>query len=462
MIENDKFREECGIFGVFSRELEVAPLIYYGLIALQHRGQESAGIAVSNGREILQKKGLGLVDEVFRGYNLEELKGALGIGHVRYSTFGGSSLVNAQPLTFKCRLGNLSLAHNGNLVNAGEIREQLEGQGTIFQTTNDSEVIAHLLAKSTTSELEGAIISALSQVKGAYSLLIMTLDKLIAIRDPHGIRPLVLGKYHKSYVVASETCALDTIGAEFIREINPGEMVVIDKDGVFSSTIFAGKCKGFCSFEYIYFSRPDSELQGKNVHSVRKNLGKILAKNYPVQGDLVTGVPDSSLSAAAGFAEELKIPYEMGLVRNRYIGRTFIKPSQELRNIGVSLKLNPVKQLVNGKRVVMVDDSIVRGTTAKKIVNLLREAGAKEVHVRISAPPVRFPCHLGIDTSSKGELLANSRDVEKMREIIGADSLAFLTEKELLEGIGFTDGLCTGCFTGDYPVQIKGGKKLEI
>lgn len=462
VIENDKFREECGIFGVFSRELEVAPLIYYGLIALQHRGQESAGIAVSNGREILQKKGLGLVDEVFRGYNLEELKGVLGIGHVRYSTFGGSSLVNAQPLTFKCRLGNLSLAHNGNLVNAGEIREQLEGQGTIFQTTNDSEVIAHLLAKSTTSELEGAIISALSQVKGAYSLLIMTLDKLIAIRDPHGIRPLVLGKYHKSYVVASETCALDTIGAEFIREINPGEMVVIDKDGVFSSTIFAGKCKGFCSFEYIYFSRPDSELQGKNVHSVRKNLGKILAKNYPVQGDLVTGVPDSSLSAAAGFAEELKIPYEMGLVRNRYIGRTFIKPSQELRNIGVSLKLNPVKQLVNGKRVVMVDDSIVRGTTAKKIVNLLREAGAKEVHVRISAPPVRFPCHLGIDTSSKGELLANSGDVEKMREIIGADSLAFLTEKELLEGIGFTDGLCTGCFTGDYPVQIKGGKKVEI
>lgn len=456
-LNDDKFKEECGIFGVFSKKNSVASPIYYGLVALQHRGQESAGIAVSNGEEILQKKGLGLVDEAFKDFHLEALSGNLGIGHVRYSTFGGSSLVNAQPLTFKCRIGNLSLAHNGNLVNAEDIRKQLEQQGTIFQTTNDSEVIAHLLARSTTDKLEEAIVSALSQVRGAYSLVIMTLDKLIAIRDPHGIRPLCIGNLGGDYIVASETCALDTVGAEFVREVEPGEMVIIDKEGITSEIIFAGKKSAFCSFEYIYFARPDSDFQGKNVHSVRKKLGKYLAKKYPVEADIVTGVPDSSLSAAAGFAEQLKIPYEMGLVRNRYIGRTFIKPSQETRITGVSLKLNPVKQLVNGKRVVMVDDSIVRGTTSKRIITLLRNAGAKEVHVRIASPMVKFPCHLGIDTSSKGELLANKMSIEKMKEAIGADSLAFLTEKELYEGIGLKEGLCTACFTGNYPVPIKGG-----
>lgn len=457
-LNDDKFKEECGVFGVFSHKNTVATPIYYGLVALQHRGQESAGIAVSNGEEIIQKKGLGLVDEVFKGFDLEALSGNLGIGHVRYSTCGGSSLVNAQPLTFKCRLGNLSLAHNGNLVNADDIRRQLEQQGTIFQTTNDSEVIAHLLARSTTDKLEEAIVSALSQIRGAYSLVIMTLDKLIAIRDPHGIRPLCIGKLDGDYIVASETCALDTVGAEFVREVEPGEMVIIDKEGLTSEMIFLGRKSAFCSFEYIYFARPDSDLQGKNVHSVRKKLGKYLAKKYPVEADIVTGVPDSSLSAAAGFAEQLKIPYEMGLVRNRYIGRTFIKPSQETRTTGVSLKLNPVKQLVNGKRVVMVDDSIVRGTTSKRIITLLRNAGAKEVHVRIASPMVRFPCHFGIDTSNKGELLANKMNIEKMKEAIGADSLSFLTEKELYEGIGLKEGLCTACFTGNYPVPIKGGK----
>lgn len=457
-LSDDKFKEECGVFGVYSTKNKVAPIIYYGLIALQHRGQESAGIAVSMGKEIVQKKGLGLVDEAFKDYDLNTLSGSIGIGHVRYSTFGGSSLVNAQPLTFNCRLGNLSLAHNGNLVNAEDIRNQLEQQGSIFQTTNDSEVIAHLLARSTTDNLEEAIVSALSQIRGAYSLLIMGLDKLIAIRDPYGIRPLVIGKLDEDFVVASETCALDTVGAEFVREVEPGEMVVIDREGLSSERFFIGKKSAFCSFEYIYFARTDSDLQGKNVHSVRKRLGKVLAQKYPVEADIVTGVPDSSLSAAAGFAEELKIPYEMGLVRNRYIGRTFIKPSQETRTTGVSLKLNPVKQLVKGKRVVMVDDSIVRGTTSKRIISLLKNAGAKEVHVRIASPMVKFPCHLGIDTSSKGELLANKMNIEKMKEAIGADSLAFLTEQELYEGIGLQEGLCTACFTGNYPVVIKGGK----
>ncbi|QNO15250.1 amidophosphoribosyltransferase [Alkalicella caledoniensis] len=458
--DQDKFKEECGVFGIFSKE-SVAPIIYYGLVSLQHRGQESAGISVSNGDYITEKRGLGLVDEAFKDYEIGSLKGRLGIGHVRYATFGGGTLINAQPLTFNCRLGNMSLAHNGNLVNAVEIRKQLEQQGTIFQTTNDSEVIAHLIARSTTDDLEGAIVSALSQIRGAYSLLILTPDKIMAIRDPRGIRPLVIGNLDGDFVVASETCALDTIGADLVREVEPGEMVIIDESGLTSNKILTGKKNAFCSFEYIYFARPDSEFQGKNVHVVRKNLGKILAKNYPLEADIVTGVPDSSLSAAAGFAEQLNIPYEMGLVRNRYIGRTFIKPSQENRITGVNLKLNPVKQLVKGKRVVMVDDSIVRGTTSKRIVSLLKKAGAKEVHVRIASPTVKYPCHLGIDTSSKGELLANKKNVEAMAKAIGADSLAFLTEKELYLGIGCKEGLCTACFTGEYPVPVKSESKSK-
>ena len=453
-LAQDKFQDECGVFGIYSKS-EVAPVIYYGLVSLQHRGQESAGISVSNGISILEKKGLGLVDEAFKDYDLEKLNGKVGIGHVRYATFGGGSLVNAQPLTFNCRLGNLSVAHNGNLVNAKEIRKQLEQQGTIFQTTNDSEVFAHLIARSTTDDLEGAVVAALSQVRGAYSLLILTPDRIMAVRDPHGIRPLIIGQIDGEYVVASETCALDTIGAQVVREVEPGEMVTFDEKGLSSNQIFTGKKNAFCSFEYIYFARPDSEFQGKNVHVVRKNLGKLLAKNYPVDADIVTGVPDSSLSAAAGFAEQLNIPYEMGLVRNRYIGRTFIKPSQESRITAVNLKLNPVKHLINGKKVVMVDDSIVRGTTSKRIVSKLKQAGAKEVHVRISSPAVKYPCHLGIDTSSKGELLADKKSIEAMAKAIGADSIAFLTEKELYAGIGCKDGLCTACFTGDYPVTVK-------
>ncbi|WP_353892952.1 amidophosphoribosyltransferase [Proteinivorax hydrogeniformans] len=449
----DRMPEECGVFGIFGAK-DVASSLYYGLISLQHRGQESAGIVVSDGKNIKSHKGIGLVDEVFKDFKSNEYKGHLGIGHVRYSTSGGGSIENCQPLLFKCKLGQAALAHNGNLVNASTLRHQLEQQGSIFHSTNDSEVIAHLLSRASSDDLEGAITSALGQVRGAYSLLLMTEDKLIAIRDPLGIRPLVLGKRGNEYIVASESCALDIVGAKMVREIEPGEMLTISSEGLQWDNILYSKKRAFCSFEYIYFSRPDSDFMGKNVHAVRKNLGKVLAKYHPAEGDIVTGVPDSSLSAAAGLAEGLGIPYESALIRNRYVGRTFIKPSQEGRIAGVNLKLNVINSVIKGKRVIMVDDSIVRGTTSRKIVEMLKQGGAKEVHVRISAPPVTHPCHLGIDTSSQGELLAANNSLKEMTKAIKADSLAFLTPKQLLEGIGVDDGLCDACFTGNYPVKM--------
>jgi len=450
--------EECGVFGVYNHA-ETPQLIYYGLHALQHRGQESAGIVTSDHRCFTHHRGMGLVTEVFNNENLSELKGMMGIGHVRYSTTGESAVQNAQPLIFKYRGGELAIATNGNLVNAVQIRNQLEKQGSIFQTTSDTEVIAHLIARSMYDEVEEAVKEALGMIKGAYALLIMTNDKLIAALDPNGLRPLALGKLNGGYVISSETCAFDTIGAEYLREIQPGELLVIDEEGIKSQRFTVQTRRAICSFEYIYFARPDSDIDGINVHLARKRLGKKLAEEHPIEADVVTGVPDSSISAAIGYAEASGIPYELGLIKNRYVGRTFIQPSQELREKGVKMKLSAVRKVVEGKRVVMIDDSIVRGTTSGRIVKMLREAGATEVHVRISSPPVKNPCYYGIDTSTREELIAASKSVEEIREHIQADSLEFLSIDGMIEAIGRKSdeayrGHCLACFNSEYPTEV--------
>lgn len=454
----DKMSEECGVFGVY-HHTETPQLIYYGLQALQHRGQESAGIVSSNHEFFTYHHGMGLVTEVFHQQEINRLNGMMGIGHVRYSTTGESKLQNAQPLVFKYRNGEIAIATNGNLTNAMQIRNQLERQGSIFQTTSDTEVIAHLIAKSMYDDIEQAVKEALSVIKGAYALLIMTNDKLIAALDSNGLRPLSLGKLEHSYLLSSETCAFDTVGATTIRDIEPGEMLVFDKDGIRSEHFTVQTRRAICSFEYIYFARPDSDIGGINVHLARKRLGKKLAEEHPVEADVVTGVPDSSISAAIGYAEASGIPYELGLIKNRYIARTFIQPSQELREKGVKMKLSAVRKVVDGKRVVMIDDSIVRGTTSKRIVQLLKEAGAKEVHVRISSPPVKNPCYYGIDTSSREELIAAAKTIEEMKDFIGADSLAFLSMSGMLEAIGrqgddVNHGYCVACFNAEYPTEV--------
>nr|WP_307341243.1 amidophosphoribosyltransferase [Caldalkalibacillus uzonensis] len=454
----DKLNEECGVFGIYGHD-HAPELTYYGLFALQHRGQESAGIAVADGRELLHHKGMGLVTDVFLNDRLSHLQGNRAIGHVRYTTAGDSRIENAQPLIFNFRAGTLALAHNGNLVNAGQIKRYLERQGSIFQTTSDTEVIAHLIARSAYDEIELAVKEALSMIKGAYALLIMTKDKLLAALDPNGLRPLSLGQLGDSYVLSSETCAFDVIGANYIREVEPGELIIIDHNDLRSERFTNQTQRTICSFEYIYFARPDSNISGINVHLSRKELGKKLAAEAPVEADVVTGVPDSSISAAIGYAEATGIPYELGLIKNRYVGRTFIQPNQALRAQGVRMKLSAVRKVVEGKRVVMIDDSIVRGTTSSRIVKMLREAGATEVHVRISSPPVIHPCYYGIDTSSREELIAAKHSVEEIREAIGADSLAFLSIEGMLEAIGRSDaapnrGHCLACFTGRYPTEI--------
>lgn len=454
----DKLNEECGVFGVYGHA-HAPELTYYGLHALQHRGQESAGIVSSNGEGFFSHKGMGLVTEAFANNALNKLSGENAIGHVRYTTAGESKLENAQPLMFKYKGGNLALAHNGNLVNAQQIRRHLEHQGSIFQTTSDTEVIAHLIARSGYDTIEDAIKEALSMIKGAYALLFLTENKLIAALDPNGLRPLSLGRIGEQYVFSSETCAFDVIGAEYVREVEPGEMIVIDDSGLHAQYFTRQAQRSICSFEYIYFARPDSDIDGQNVHTSRKNLGRQLAKEFPVEADVVTGVPDSSISAAIGYAEEASIPYELGLIKNRYVGRTFIQPNQELRAQGVRMKLSAVRKVVEGKRVVMIDDSIVRGTTSGRIVRMLREAGAKEVHVRISSPPVKNPCFYGIDTSTREELIAATKRVEEICEVIGADSLAFLSVEGMIEAIGRADtspnrGHCLACFTGQYPTEI--------
>lgn len=450
--------EECGVFGIWGHP-NAAEITYYGLHSLQHRGQEGAGMVVTNGEILKGLKGEGLVTEVFTSEAMKDVKGKAAIGHVRYATAGGGGYENVQPLLFHSQSGSLALAHNGNLVNANALKHQLEAQGSIFQTSSDTEVLAHLIKRSGFAVMKDRVKNALTMLKGAYAFLIMTETELLVALDPHGLRPLSIGRLGDAYVVASETCALDIVGAEFVRDVLPGELVIIDDEGLRSEMYSYNTTKAMCTMEYIYFSRPDSNINGVNVHTARKNLGKRLAMEVPIDADVVTGVPDSSISAAIGYAEASGIPYEMGLIKNRYVGRTFIQPSQSLREQGVKMKLSPVRGVVEGKRVIMVDDSIVRGTTSKRIVRMLKEAGATEVHVVISSPPIQNPCFYGIDTSSREELIASSHSVEEIRQLIEADSLTFLSVEGMVEAIGRqeegeTRGSCLACFTGKYPTEI--------
>jgi len=454
-LEEDKLKEECGVFGIYSNEIdeEISHLTYYGLYALQHRGQESCGISVKNGEEIKCHKDIGLVSDVFSKENLQDLKGNISIGHVRYSTAGGAGRVNAQPLVSKFKLGSISIAHNGNLVNADVVRELLEETGCIFQTSVDTEVIINLIARSYKKGVERSIVDALKFVKGSYAMLLMAENKLIGARDPNGIRPLCLGRMGEKYILSSESCALDSIGAEFIRDVEPGEIVIIDEEGV-RTIKFAEKTGcATCSFEYIYFARPDSVIDGVNVYESRIKAGEILYKESPVEADVVIGVPDSGVPAAIGYSKASGIPYAMGIIKNKYIGRTFISPTQEMRERDVSVKLNVLKVNVEGKRVIIIDDSIVRGTTSKRLVNILRKAGAKEVHFRVSSPPVKFPCYFGIDTPYRNELIGAFSSLEDVRERIGADTLEYLSINGLLKSLGKDKGYCLGCFSGEYPVS---------
>ncbi len=452
--------EECGVFGVYDLDGgDVASTIYYGLFALQHRGQESCGIAVSDtegpkGR-VLSARGMGLVNEVFDSEKLGGLKGNIGVGHVRYSTAGASNHYNIQPLVLNYVKGTLMLAHNGNLVNAPELRRELEHTGAIFQTTIDSEVIAYHIARErlNTGTVEDAVKNAMRKIKGAYSLVISSPRKLIGARDPFGFRPLVIGRRDNCYVLASETCALDAVGASYVRDVKPGEIVMLDRDGISSDESLCTVKPAKCIFEYIYFARPDSYVDGVSVYNSRIMAGKILAQMHPAKADIVVGVPDSGNAAAMGFALEADIPYGVAFVKNSYVGRTFIKPKQSARESSVHIKLNVLKEVVRGKRVVMVDDSIVRGTTSGRIVKMLKDAGAVEVHVRISSPPFLYPCYFGTDVPNCDQLIAHNNTVEQICELIGADSLGYLDGERLPELIGGDTGYCDACFSGNYPVE---------
>ncbi|USB33873.1 amidophosphoribosyltransferase [Paenibacillus sp. YPG26] len=453
----DKLKEECGVFGVFGHP-DAASLSYYGLHALQHRGEESAGLCVTGGGDFNYHRGMGLVKEVFDKDRLASLVGDRSIGHVRYSTSGDSKLTNAQPLVFKYRDGDLAVATNGNIVNAPKIRRELEQSGSIFQTTSDTEVIAHLIARSSKDFVEAAK-DALQQIVGGYAFLLMTNDLMLVASDPNGLRPISMARLGDAYLFSSETCAFETIGAEIIRDIEPGELLVLDKHGLREDRFAEPQRKALCAMEYIYFARPDSDLNGSNLHSARKRMGRRMAQESFVDADVVTGVPDSSISAAIGYAEQTGIPYELGLIKNKYTGRTFIQPSQELREQGVKMKLSAVRRVVEGMRVVMIDDSIVRGTTSRRIVNLLREAGATEVHVRITSPPFKNPCFYGIDTPDSRELIASSKSIEEIRVEINADSLEFISPEGLIDAVAgnhvddYKGGLCMACFDNDYPTR---------
>ncbi|MDD5382379.1 MAG: amidophosphoribosyltransferase [Candidatus Margulisbacteria bacterium] len=449
-------REYCGVFGIYNFDIDSpAKSVYYGLYALQHRGQESAGIAVADGKDITHHKGMGLVNQVFNEKNLSSLKGTIAIGHVRYSTTGSSVLENAQPIVINTRYGQIAIAHNGNLINTDALRQELKDKGISFLGTTDSEVMAAMLAASNKTDLEEALIDTLKRCRGAFSVLILTSDKLIAARDPNGIRPLCIGKLDKSYLVSSETCALDILGAQYVRDVSNGEVVIIDKEGVRSRTWELGEREALCVFEYIYFARPDSVLHGRNVYETRFNMGKYLAKEHPVEADVIMPVPESGVPAAIGFSAESKIPYGEGLIKNRYIGRTFIQPSQEIRDLGVRIKLNPIRDAVRGKKVVVIDDSIIRGTTSRQIVRLIREAGAREVHMRISSPPNLSSCFYGIDTPTKAELIAANLSIEGIRKYLEADSLGYLSLKNLIRSISLpSKDLCLACLNGEYPVKI--------
>jgi amidophosphoribosyltransferase len=451
---DDHFHDECGVFGVFGHE-EASKLTYLGLYALQHRGQESAGIVSSDGGELHLHRAMGEVEEIFTPPVLANLPGNLAIGHTRYSTAGDKALLNAQPIMIDCNKGKVALGHNGNLTNAAEWRRKLEHRGSIFQTNSDTEVIVHLLARSQARNLSGALGDALNQVEGAYSLLVLTTDELIAVRDPRGFRPLNLGKIGDTWLVASETCAFDLLNARYIREIEPGEMVRISRSGIESIHFAPEKPRQQCIFEHVYFARPDSIIFGRSVNDSREALGRTLAREHPANADIVVPVPDSGVPAAVGYALESRIPFRMGLIRNHYIGRTFIEPSQAIRNFGVKLKLNPVRSLIDGQRVVLVDDSIVRGTTSRKIVRMVREAGAKEVHVRISCPPTISPCYYGVDTPTREELIASSSTPEEICKFIGADSLGYVSMAGLKQAVNDTEGnYCTSCYTGVYPTDL--------
>ncbi len=457
---SDKFHDECAVMGVYGHP-EASNMVYLGLYALQHRGQESCGIVSSDGKGLISHRQMGLVADAFKEEVIKRLEGNSAIGHNRYSTTGQSHLKNAQPFVVEYSQGPIAISHNGNLVNGALLREELERSGSIFQSTTDTEVIIHLIATSKEATLIGRIVEALSRARGAYSLLFLTLDKMIAARDPYGFRPLVLGKFREgknrgAYVFASETCALDLIEAEFIRDVEPGEIVTIGPDGLESLKPFPPVPHAKCIFEYIYFARPDSNLFGHNVYQVRKALGRQLARESGVPADLVTPVPDSGVPAAIGYAEESKIPLEFGLIRNHYVGRTFIEPQQTIRNFGVKIKLNAQRDVLNGKRVVVVDDSIVRGTTSRKIIRMLRDAGAKEVHMRISSPATIGPCYYGIDTPTRSELIASSNSVEEIRRYIEADTLAYLSRDGMYAYFdGQRKGFCDACFSGDYPVHFE-------
>ena len=446
-------REECGVFGIFGHD-EAAQITYLGLYALQHRGQESAGIVVSDGKQLTGHRGMGLVPDVFQGEQLEKLNGTIGIGHVRYSTTGSSEIKNAQPFQVEYSRGSLAVAHNGNLVNTRELRNRLEQAGSIFQSTMDSEIIVHLIAKSQGTTFEDALIDSVLKLKGAYSLVLLTQTQMIGVRDPSGFRPLCLGKLNGSYVLASETCALDLIQAEYIREVEAGEVIIIDEQGLRSIKPFPPTNPSLCIFEFIYFARPDSCVFGESVYQTRKRLGRELALESPVACDLVIPMPDSGNCAGLGFAEASGIPFEMGITRNHYVGRTFIQPSQIGRDLGVKVKLNPVKEVIKNKRIVVIEDSIVRGTTSKIRMDNLREAGATEVHMRVSCPPHRYPCYYGIDFPTREELIASSHSIEEIGEYIGVDSLGYLSLEGMIKAMPFPkETFCLSCFDGQYPVE---------
>jgi amidophosphoribosyltransferase len=460
--DDDRFHDQCGVFGIFGHP-EAAHLTYLGLHALQHRGQESAGIVSSDGARLYAERGMGQVGKVFAKANLERLVGSMAIGHVRYSTAGESKLLNAQPLRIESHRGEMAIGHNGNLVNASLVRGELERSGSIFQTTSDTEVILHLIARSQKESLEEAIVDALGRVEGAYSLVFLFPGKMIAVRDPRGFRPLSLGRLGGATLVTSETCALDLIDAEFVRDIKPGEMIVVTEDGTASYHPFPSVVHAPCIFEYVYFARPDSLLYGRSVNLVRRHLGRELAKEQPAEADLVVPVPDSGVAAGMGYSEESGIPFEFGLVRNHYVGRTFIEPRQSIRHFGVKLKLNPVRHIIAGKRIVLVDDSIVRGTTSRKIVSMVRAAGAKEIHVRISCPPTTGPCHYGIDTPRRSELIASSHSVEEIAKYIQADSLGYLSRDGMYRAVGdLKADFCDACYTGNYPVPVPRDARTSV
>ncbi len=450
----DKFKDECGVFGIFGHT-EAANMTYLGLYALQHRGQESAGIVSSDGSQIHSHKAMGLVADIFGEDVLKRLPGYAAIGHVRYSTAGASNLKNAQPFTVDYSRGGIAVAHNGNLVNAGLLRDELEAYGSIFQSSMDTEIIVHLIATSKANTLTDRIADALKQVKGSYSLVFLTETQMVAVRDPNGFRPLALGRLKDAWVVASETCAFDLIEAEYVRDIEPGEMLLLDRFSPKSFRPFDKAQYTPCVFEFIYFARPDSNIFGANVYAVRKNLGRELARENPIDADIVIPVPDSGVPAAIGFAEESKIPFQMGLIRNHYVGRTFIEPKDAIRHFGVKIKLNAVKELLKGKKVVVIDDSIVRGTTSRKIVKMIRDAGAKEVHMRISSPPTVCPCFYGIDTPTKKELIASSHTLDEISKYITADTLRYLSIEGLYRAVRDAgENFCDACFTGKYPVEF--------